>query len=178
MGAQRRSAACAVRDALVVLIEQPFFPELLENPPDTLDVLVFEGDIGVIQADPIAHALGQFFPIIEIAQHALATFFVVFSDAIDFDLALNLDAEFLLDLDLDGQAMRIPTAFAQHTVTIHHLIAREQIFERPRQNMMDTGLAVGSWRPFIENIVRLTFALTERALENLLLAPKVKLLFL
>ena len=119
VAAQRRAAARAVGHDLVALVEQPLIPELAQNPPHALDVLVLEGDIGIFQIDPEAHALGEPFPFLDVAQHALAALLVERRDAVFLDLVLVLEAEFLFDLDLHRQAVRIPAALAQHIRAVH-----------------------------------------------------------
>src|SRR5688500_10076075 len=59
MRAERGAAARAIRHALVAAIDQLFVRELLEDPPDTLDVIRAERDVrlGIIQ--PIADPLGE-----------------------------------------------------------------------------------------------------------------------
>ena len=56
---QAGAAARAVRRDAVVLDQQALVEDLLERPPDGLDVLRVHRPVGVVQVDPVAHPLGQ-----------------------------------------------------------------------------------------------------------------------
>src|SRR6185436_8985801 len=67
-------------------------------------------------------------------------------DAQLLDLLLAADAELLLHLDLDRQAVRVPTGLAQHVEPLLRAMPGEQVLDRARKHVMDTGLAVrGRW---------------------------------
>ncbi len=178
VAAQRRTAACAIRHDLVVLEQQILIPILLEDPPHALDVLVLECDVSVVQVYPEAHALGQLFPVFEIAQDTFAALPVELRDSIFLDLALMLEAEFFFDFDLNWQTVRIPAAFTQYVMAGHNLVTREDILERTRQHVMDTGSAIRRRRSFVKDVARPLFTLRERALERFILPPESKLLLL
>src|SRR5581483_11330936 len=113
----------------------------------------------------------------DVAQHALAAFFVVSGDAVSLYVALLLEAEFLFDLDLDGQTVRLPAAIAQHVEAVHHLVARKQVFEGTRQDVMNAGPPIGRGRAFVKHIARTVFTPFQGTLEDLVLAPEGKLFF-
>ncbi len=163
---KRRAAARAVRDDLVALVEQVLVPEILQDPPDRLDVLVGIGHIGVVQIDPEGDAVGQPFPILDVVEDRLPAQLVELGDAVVFDLLLVGEAKFLLDLDLHRQAMRIPAAAARDMEAAHDLVAREHILEGARQHMVHARLAVGGRRTFVEHVLRRALALLNGLLEN------------
>src|SRR5262249_37061744 len=106
-----------------------------------------------------------------ILEHAFATEPVELRDAERFDLLLATDAELLLDLDLDGQAVRVPARFARHAKSLHRAIAAEKIFDRAREDVMDAGLAVRRRRPLEEHERRRALAGGQRLLEEILGVP-------
>src|SRR5262249_46149776 len=111
----------------------------------------------------------------DVAQYALAAFLVEFGDAIFLDFVLVLETEFFFDGEFDREAMCVPAALAQRIITAHRLVARENILERARQHMMDAGITVDGWRPFIGDVGSRAFALFHRALEDAAHTPEIKL---
>jgi len=99
--AQRRATAGAVGHHFVALVEQVLVPELAQDPPDALDVLVGVGDISVVEVHPERDALGQALPLLDVAEDTLAALLVVLRDAVFLDLPLVREAKLFLDLDLD-----------------------------------------------------------------------------
>ena len=69
---ERGAAARAVGDDLVALVEAVLVPELAQRPPDRLDVVVLEGDVGVVEVDPEADPLGQPVPLLDVLEDRLA----------------------------------------------------------------------------------------------------------
>ena len=61
----------------VTLVEQPLVVELLEEPPESLDVLVIVSDIRMIEIYEVTHLLGQLAPLSGELHHVLATLVVV-----------------------------------------------------------------------------------------------------
>ena len=59
--------------------------------------------------------------------------------------------QFLLDFDLDGQAVRIPAGLARHEVSLHRAMAAEQILDRAREDVMNAGPSVRRWRSLEEH---------------------------
>ncbi len=173
--AERGAAARAVRDDFLAFVEQILRPELLENPPHALDVIVGEGHIGIIEIHPEGDALGLPLPICDVSEHACLTAFVEFGDAVFLDLLFMCEAQLLLDLDFDRKAVCIPAPLAQAVIAAHRLIARKHVLERARQHVMAARLPVRGRRPLVKHIARSTFALAHRALENALCAPILEL---
>ena len=74
-----QACTCAWRVWLngVTLVEQPLIIELLEEPPESLDVLVIVGDIRMIEIYEVTHLLGQLAPLSGELHHVLAALVVV-----------------------------------------------------------------------------------------------------
>ena len=128
--AEARDAARAVGRDLVALVDEALVPEALEHPPRRLDVGVVIRDVGVGHVEPDAGALGHGLPLADVAEDALATAAVELLDAELLDLLLAGDAELLLDLQLNGQAVRVPSAAAQGAEAAHGLVAQDDVLER------------------------------------------------
>ena len=110
--AERRAALGPPPDDLVSLVEQPAVEQVLQRPPDAFDVALMVGDVGLVQIDPEAEPLGQPLPLLRVAKDALQALVDERLDAVGFDLFLRVDAQFLADLDLDRQAVRVPAGLA------------------------------------------------------------------
>ena len=172
VAADRRAAARAVRHHLVPLIEQALVPDLPQQPPDALDVLVVEGVVGVAHVDPEADALGEALPLLQVGGDALAAVLVEGGDAVVLDLLLAVDPQPALDLELDGQAVRVPARLARHAVAAHRLVAREEVLEDARDDVVRTGAPVGRGRALVEHVHRRVVAPFEALLEDAVLFPE------
>ncbi len=64
---------------------------------------------------------------------------------------LAADAELLLDLDLDRQAVRVPSRLARHAKSLHRAVAAEEILDRAREDVMDARAAVRRRRALEEH---------------------------
>jgi hypothetical protein len=60
----------------------------------------------VLEVDPVADALGQRGPVLEELEDRLAALRVELGDAVALDVVLVVEAEFLLDRDLDRQPVQ------------------------------------------------------------------------
>ena len=80
--------------------------------PHRLNVLVFVGDVRVVQINPIAHFLGHIVPLIGEAHDGFAAFFVVLLNANRNADVVFFDAQFFFNLQLNGQAVGVPAAFS------------------------------------------------------------------
>ena len=174
MAADRRAAARAVRHDLVALVEQVLVPDLPQQPPDRLDVVVGVGVVGVVQVDPEADALGEALPLLEVRGDALAAQLVELGDAVGLDLPLAVDAEAALDLELDRQAVRVPAGLARHAVAAHRLVAREEVLEDARDDVVRARPAVGRGRPLVEHEDGGVLAALEALLEDAVLLPELE----
>src|SRR3954462_11316620 len=92
----------------MALCQEAPVEHLPERPPDRLDVLVVEGEVGVAGVDPEADPLGQPVPLVDVAKHRLAAALVELGHPEALDVLLRLEAELLLDLELDRQPVAVP----------------------------------------------------------------------
>ena len=86
---ERSAAARAVRDDLVALVKHLLVPDLLQRPPDRLDVAGVERAVGVIKIDPKTDPLGQAIPLVKEGEDRVAALLVELGDAELFDLGLR-----------------------------------------------------------------------------------------
>ena len=145
--------------------------ELGQRPPDRLDVLVGEGEVGVVQVGPVAEALGHGAPLALVGAHALEAGPVELGDAVLFDLLLAGEAEALLDLDLHRQPVGVPAGLAGHVVALHGAEAGEEVLGHPRRDVADVGHVVGGRRAFVEDELAPGGGLGHGLLEDLAFGP-------
>ena len=159
---------------LVALGQQALVEDLLERPPDRLDVVVVEREVGVVGVDPEADPLGQRVPLVDVAQHRLAALGVELGDAVALDVVLGVEAELLLDLELDRQAVAVPAALAVHVVAAHRPVAREDVLEHAREHVVGAGTAVRGRRTLVEDVRLGALAAADRLAEDVALAPALE----
>ncbi len=164
-------AARAVRRDPVVLHQQALVPDRLQAPPDGLDVAGVHRAVGAGQVRPVAHPLGEPLELIHVAQHRLAALLVECGDPVGLDVLLAVEAELLLDGELDGQAVAVPARPARDVVALHRLEAREKVLEDAGLDVVGPRLAVGRRRTFVEDPARTLRGLHHRAIEDGALVP-------
>ena len=171
---EARLAARAVRGDAEVAEDEAALPQPLEDPPPGLDVLAGVGDVGVVHVDPEADALREPLELPHVAEDRLLALLVEGLDAVRLDVLLRLQAQLALDLQLHGQALRVPAALARHTTAAHRLVARDQVLEHPRLHVVDAGVAVGRGRALEEGEDRILRPLLHGTAEDLLPLPELQ----
>jgi len=63
-------------------------------------------------------------------------------------------------------------------ITLHGLVAREDVLKASSKHMVDTGLAIRRGRPFIKTELWPILGLIQRLLKNVMLTPEFQHLFL
>ena len=169
---ERRAAARAVRDDLVPLVEQAFLPDLLERPPFRLDEIILVGDVGMLHVRPETDDIGELLPHALVLPDRLAALLDKRLDAVRLDLLLAVDADGLLDLELDGQAVRIPARLPQNLLALHRGETRQHILDDARQHMADMRLAVRRRRAVVERERIAALALVDGLLRDVMLLPE------
>ena len=81
------------------------------------------------------------------------------------------DAQFLLNAQLDGQSVGVPSCLAVHLKALHRLVAVEGIFDATRQYVVYTWVSVGRRRSFKEYKLRTTFTFIDTLVEDIILLP-------
>ena len=164
---QAGAAARAPGGDAVVLDQQALVEDLLERPPDGLDVLGVHGPVGVVQVDPVAHAGRQLGERVGVPGHRLAALGVELGDAVRLDVLLAGEAELLLDGELDGQAVAVPAGLAGHVVAVHRPEAREDVLEDAGLDVVGAGHAVGGRRALVEDPLGAALGLLQALGEDL-----------
>lgn len=151
MIAEAGAAAGAVHGHLVVAEEQPAVPELAKDPPQRLDVLVIIGIVAIL-IDPVGDAAGEGFPLLDVLPDALAAQAIKLGNAELFDIGFAIEAKFFFNLDLNRQAVGVPTFTAtDDAMALHGPVAEDHILKRAANDMVQTRTTIGRRRAFIED---------------------------
>ena len=173
MRGERRAAAWAIRDDLVALVEQALLPDLLERPPLRLDEVVLVGDVRVLHVSPEADDIGELLPHALVLPDGLAALLDERLDAVCLDLFLAVDADLLLDFELNRQAVRIPASLSEDLLALHRGEARQHVLDDARQDMADMRLAVGRRRAIVEREGIAALALVDCLLSDVMCFPEL-----
>jgi hypothetical protein len=85
-----------------------------------------------------------------------------------------LEAELPLHLELDRQAVTVPAGLARDEVAAHGLVAREDVLEDARQDVVGAGTSVGGGRALVEEERLGALAAPNRLVEDVALAPPLE----
>ena len=132
----------------IALVEQSLVVELLEQPPQRLNIFIVVSDVRMIEVNPISHFLGQVSPLGSVGHDVLPAFLVVVGNG-DIVFAFFVvdigfgDTEFFLDTEFHRQSVGVPSSFPVHLESLHRLVAVEGVFDGSGQDMVYTGVSVG-----------------------------------
>ena len=171
MVGQRRAAARAVRADPVVTDQQALVEDVLERPPDRLDVVGVHRPVRLGQVDPVAHPLGQVGEGVHVPEHRLAAARVELGDAVGLDVLLAGDAQLALDGHLDRQAVAVPAGLARYVEALHGLETGEDVLEDAGLDVVHAGHAVGGRRPLVEGPGQAALGLLQRLREDVGIMP-------
>ena len=175
---ERRLVARAVGRDAVVLDEQALAVDLLERPPDALDVARGHRQVGLVEVDPVAHALGHRGEGADVLERRLAAGGVELGDAVALDVALGREAELLLHGELHRQPVAVPAGPTRHVVPAHRPEPGEEVLEGAGLDVVGAGRAVRGGRALVEDPGLALGRLLERAAEDVALVPALENLLL
>ena len=168
----RRSTPRAPDRRAVALVEPAAPVDLGEEAPDVLDVRVGERVVVVVPVHPHPEPLRPLGDLLREPCNALATPRGELGEAVLLDLALRVEAERLLDLDLDPQPLAVESVLIPLFEAAERLVALEDVLERPPPGVMDAHRVVRGDRPVDEAEARPTSVLRAELLERPLSLPE------
>ena len=173
MRGKRSSAARAVGDYFVSLIQQSIVPDLLQRPPFGLDKVVVVCYIRVVHVRPEADGRGEVLPHALVFPYAFLTFLYERLKTVALDLILAVDAELFLDLKLNGQSVCVPARLTDYLCALHRMVARYHVLYNSCENMTDMRLAVCCRRTVIECVNRTCRAGRDTLFEDIVVLPEL-----
>ena len=77
MAAKTCTRRRAIRLNAYALVEQATVVEFTQQPPQRLDIIVLEGDVGIIKINPVSHLAGNIVPLVFKTEYGFAAFLVI-----------------------------------------------------------------------------------------------------
>ena len=127
----------------IALVEEIFLVQLLEQPPQCLNIFVVVGDIGVLHIHPVTHEVAQVGPFLGVHHHVAAAACIVFLNANAAADVFLCDAQFLFNAQLNGQSVGVPSCLAIHLESLHRLVTAEYVLDGTRHHVVNTRMSVG-----------------------------------
>ena len=152
-------------------IEQTFVEHLLQRPPSGFNVVVVEGDVGVVEVNPVGHALGHLSPGGFVGPNGFPAGLVKLRHAEGFNRFIAHQIKSLLDFNFHGKAVGVPTAFSLDQEALHGLPAAYEVLVGASDHMVNSRFAVGRRRSFEEDERCVVAATVNGGLEGLLGGP-------
>ena len=122
-----------------------------EDPPDRLDVLVAEGDIGMRVVEPVPDPVGERFPVGLVGEDAAAAEGVEPLDAVFLDRLLAFQRQLLLHLDFHREPMGVPAGDAGDRPPLHGAEAADEVLDGAGKDVVDARAPIGGRRPLVEH---------------------------
>ena len=124
---ERREQPGRVRHDLETAIDEALFKKPFERPPNALHKTKIERLVIIIKVDPATHALDGSAPLGRVPHDDRAAFRIILVDAHREHVRARRDSEFLVDLVLDGYAVRVPAKAPWYVETGDVGMARDDV---------------------------------------------------
>ena len=171
---ERGPAARAPLRGAVALVQPAAAVDLLQEAPDVLDVRVAEGVVGVGPVHPHPEALRLIRHDPGEVGDALATARGELGEPVLLDVALGVQPERLLDLDLDVQALAVEPVLVALVEAAQRLVALEDVLERSAPRVVDAHGVVGRDRAVHEPKARAAVVARAQPLKRVLALPELE----
>ena len=126
----------------ISFVKIAFAVKLGKEPPHRFDVSVVVSDVRLGEVHPVAHIVGERFPLTCKFHHLAAACIVVFIDRNLVSDVLFGDAETFLHAEFDRQAVGVPAGLALHLEAFHRLVTAEDVLDGAGHHMVDARHAV------------------------------------
>ena len=170
----RGPAARAPDGRTMALIQPAAFVDGLQEPPDVLDVRVGEGVVVRVPVHPHAEARGLLRDDLGELRHPLLAPLRELGEPVLLDLALRVEPERPLDLDLDPEALAVEAVLVALVEAAKRLVALEDVLERPPPGVMDAHRVVRGDRAVHEAEARASPVQLAELLEGPLALPELE----
>ena len=128
---------------VVPLLEEPAIVERAQRPPDALDVRGGHREVGVGVVEPVSQPVAHRLPDGGDLERARPARFAEPCDPVLLDLLLRPEPEPFLDLELDREAVAVPTGHRAHDPEpAHPAVAQVDVLERAGEQVTHVGVPV------------------------------------
>jgi hypothetical protein len=155
--AERRGQRGAVGHHLEAAVDGALVEQRLEDPPLRLHEARVHGLVVVVEVDPAAQTLDRVPPLACISHHDGAALFVVFGDAELPHRVAARHAQLLVNLVLNGHAVRVPAESSLDIAPLHRPVARDDVLDGRGQQMAVMGQARCERRAIVEGVRLFSF---------------------
>ena len=171
---QRCAAARAPGHRLILAADPAVVVTLFEEVPDTADVRVGIGKVGVVPLHPLAKAFALLRDDAGKMLHTVLALLGELVHPVVFNILFRFKAELFFHFHLDPQTLGVKAVLAAAVVTLHRLVADKDILERTAPGVVDTHRVVRGDRAVdkAEHLVSGVFLFA--FFEALILFPKVE----
>src|SRR5438067_5676010 len=158
----------------MALVEPAALMDGLEEAPDVFDVRVAERVVVVLPVHPLAEAAALLGHDLAVVGDAFAALFCELREPVLLDLALVVQVQRLLDLDLYPKALRVEAVLIALVETAEGLVALEDVLQRAAVPVVDARRVVGGDRAVHEGEGRAAGVLLPEPPEGLLALPALE----
>src|SRR5205823_6574812 len=128
----------------------------LEEAPDVLDVRVAEGEVVVAPIHPLAQALRAPGQLLRRPDDDVATALGELVEPVLLDLALRVQSELALHVDLDPQTLAVEAVLVALVKAAHRLVPLEDVLQRAAPGRVHRQRLVRGHRAVDERPARAT----------------------
>src|SRR5204863_2245251 len=171
---ERGAAARAPLGRAVAFVEPAAPVRLGKEAPDVLDVRVREREVVVAPVHPLAEALRLLGHDADVLGNSLLAALGELGEPVLLDLALRVEAELLLDLDLNPEALAVEAVLVALIESARRLVALEHVLQRAAPGVVDAHRVVRGDRPVEEAEAVVAAVLLAEALERPLALPALQ----
>ena len=171
---ETRPAPRAPRHRPVRSVQPPLVVALSQEMPDVLDVGVIEG---VVVRAPL-HPLAELDGLLELQRRVLLDPRPALADEVLqaelLDIALRLEAQFLLDLDLHPQPVAVEAVLVPLPAPLHGLVAQVDVLVGPSAGMVNAHGVIGGDGTVNEGVDGAACVLLEQLPKRIGLFPQLQ----
>ena len=167
----RGPAARAPLGRAMALVEPAALVHGLQEPPDVVDVRVGERVVVVVPVHPAAEPAVLVGDHLGVVSDALLAALGELGEPVLLDVALRVQAQRLLDLDLDPEPLAVEPVLVALVEAAQRLVALEDVLQRAAPGVVDAHRVVRRDRPVEEAVALGAAVLLAQLVEDALALP-------
>ena len=135
-----QSGTCCRRIRLdsISLVQQSLLVQLLQQPPQSLDVTVVISDVRIFQVHPVTHLMSKVRPLLSKLHHVGTAMLVVFRYRNRLTDILFGNTQGLFHTQFHRQSVSIPSSLTLHLITFHGFKTAERILNGTSHHMVNS----------------------------------------
>ena len=174
---ERGSTTGAPGHRLVYLTYPAALVALLKECPDSCDIFVGVGVVGVIPVHPLTESYGLLGDNARELLNTLDTLVGELIKTVSLDVVLGLKAKLLLNLNLNPKTLRVKAVAVVGVAALHSVVLNEGVLKSSSPCMMDTHRVVGGDRAVNKAVLRAVCVFSLKLFEAIVFLPEADYLF-